>query len=184
MKRTLCYSTPSRRRCPYNYGYGIPKFCSFLTLFLYLPPYPQSLGFHFLRQISSFFSSEHHAAVASFTHMLHMRPPPRVHEFTQANASFFWREEAEKAARYSPLRKPLRNSSKQHILTRTSLLLSPSSLLPQKWEGGEGIYLLQVEVYEVKELGLKFERHLDSEIVDFQVLTEDYSKLACLCADC
>lgn len=33
-----------------------------------------------------------------------------------------------------------------------------------------GIYPPQVKVYEVRELGLKFERHLDSEIVDFQVL--------------
>lgn len=46
-----------------------------------------------------------------------------------------------------------------------------------------GIYPPQVKVYEVRELGLKFERHLDSEIVDFQVLTDDYSKLAFLCAD-
>ncbi|XP_061356188.1 uncharacterized protein LOC133300623 [Gastrolobium bilobum] len=46
-----------------------------------------------------------------------------------------------------------------------------------------GIYPPQVKVYEVRELGLKFERHLDSEIIDFQVLTDDYSKLAFLCAD-
>ncbi|XP_027358064.1 nucleolar protein 10 isoform X2 [Abrus precatorius] len=46
-----------------------------------------------------------------------------------------------------------------------------------------GIYPSQVKVYEVRELGLKFERHFDSEIVDFQVLTDDYSKLAFLCAD-
>ncbi|KAJ7972134.1 Nucleolar protein 10 [Quillaja saponaria] len=46
-----------------------------------------------------------------------------------------------------------------------------------------GIYPPQVKVYELRELGLKFERHLDSEIIDFQVLAEDYSKLAFLCAD-
>ncbi|XP_004514900.1 uncharacterized protein [Cicer arietinum] len=46
-----------------------------------------------------------------------------------------------------------------------------------------GIYPPQVKVYEVRELGLKFERHLDSEIIDFQVLSDDYSKLAFLCAD-
>jgi ribosome biogenesis protein ENP2 len=38
-------------------------------------------------------------------------------------------------------------------------------------------------VYELSELSLKFERHLTSEIVNFQVLGEDYSKLAFLCAD-
>ncbi|CAO2831618.1 unnamed protein product [Amaranthus hypochondriacus] len=46
-----------------------------------------------------------------------------------------------------------------------------------------GIYPPQVKVYELRELSLKFERHLDSEIVDFQVLSDDYSKLAFLCAD-
>ncbi|KAK9740742.1 hypothetical protein RND81_03G057200 [Saponaria officinalis] len=46
-----------------------------------------------------------------------------------------------------------------------------------------GIYPLQVKVYELRELSLKFERHLISEIIDFQVLSDDYSKLAFLCAD-
>ena len=32
-----------------------------------------------------------------------------------------------------------------------------------------GIYPPQVRVYEVSELSLKFERHLTSEIIDFQV---------------
>ncbi|KAK9740728.1 hypothetical protein RND81_03G056000 [Saponaria officinalis] len=46
-----------------------------------------------------------------------------------------------------------------------------------------GIYPPQVKVYELRELSLKFERHLISEIIDFQVLSDDYSKLAFLCAD-
>lgn len=46
-----------------------------------------------------------------------------------------------------------------------------------------GIYPPQVKVYELRELSLKFERHLDAEIIDFQVLSDDYSKLAFLCAD-
>ncbi|KAF2314635.1 hypothetical protein GH714_028121 [Hevea brasiliensis] len=46
-----------------------------------------------------------------------------------------------------------------------------------------GIYPPQVKVYELRELSLKFERHLDSEIIDFQILDSDYSKLAFLCAD-
>lgn len=46
-----------------------------------------------------------------------------------------------------------------------------------------GIYPPQVKVYEVRELSMKFERHLDAEIVDFQVLGNDYSKLAFLCSD-
>lgn len=35
-----------------------------------------------------------------------------------------------------------------------------------------GIYPPQVRVYEVSELSLKFERHLTSEIIDFQVWFE------------
>lgn len=46
-----------------------------------------------------------------------------------------------------------------------------------------GIYPPQVKVYELRELSLKFERHLISEIVNFQVLDDDYSKIAFLCAD-
>ncbi|CAF2059077.1 unnamed protein product [Brassica napus] len=71
-----------------------------------------------------------------------------------------------------------------------------------------GTYPSQVKVYELGQLGLKFERHLDSAIVDFevnislllhpfccfwfqecvcwallQILDDDYSKLAFLCVD-
>ncbi|KAJ8760078.1 hypothetical protein K2173_010934 [Erythroxylum novogranatense] len=46
-----------------------------------------------------------------------------------------------------------------------------------------GIYPPQIKVYELRELSLKFERHLDSEIIDFKILDDDYSKLAFLCAD-
>uniref|UniRef100_A0A803KXH6 Nucleolar protein 10 n=1 Tax=Chenopodium quinoa TaxID=63459 RepID=A0A803KXH6_CHEQI len=46
-----------------------------------------------------------------------------------------------------------------------------------------GIYPPQVKVYELRELSLKFERHLVSEIVDFEVLSDDYSKIAFMCAD-
>ncbi|XP_077248557.1 embryo sac development arrest 7 [Tasmannia lanceolata] len=46
-----------------------------------------------------------------------------------------------------------------------------------------GIYPPQVKVFELRELSLKFERHLISEIIDFQVLADDYSKIAFLCAD-
>ncbi|XP_010524511.1 PREDICTED: nucleolar protein 10 [Tarenaya hassleriana] len=46
-----------------------------------------------------------------------------------------------------------------------------------------GIYPPQIKVYELRQLALKFERHLDAEIVDFEILDDDYSKLAFLCAD-
>lgn len=37
--------------------------------------------------------------------------------------------------------------------------------------------------YDVNQLSMKFDRHMDSEIVDFQILSEDYSKAVFLCAD-
>lgn len=46
-----------------------------------------------------------------------------------------------------------------------------------------GIYPPQIKVYELRELALKFERHLVSEIINFQILDDDYSKMAFLCAD-
>ncbi|KAK4404777.1 Nucleolar protein 10 [Sesamum angolense] len=46
-----------------------------------------------------------------------------------------------------------------------------------------GIYPPQVKVYELRELSRKFERHLISEIIDFEVLDDDYAKIAFLCAD-
>uniref|UniRef100_A0A1D1XHZ7 Nucleolar protein 10 n=1 Tax=Anthurium amnicola TaxID=1678845 RepID=A0A1D1XHZ7_9ARAE len=46
-----------------------------------------------------------------------------------------------------------------------------------------GIYPPQVKVYDLNNMALKFERHLTSEIINFQVLDEDYSKIAFLCAD-
>jgi hypothetical protein len=38
-------------------------------------------------------------------------------------------------------------------------------------------------VYDLANLSLKFDRHLDAEVVDFQILTDDYSKAAFLCSD-
>ncbi|CAL5044920.1 unnamed protein product [Urochloa decumbens] len=46
-----------------------------------------------------------------------------------------------------------------------------------------GIYPPQVKVYELKELSMKFERHMISEIINFEILGDDYSKLAFMCAD-
>ena len=46
-----------------------------------------------------------------------------------------------------------------------------------------GIHPPQVKVYDLSQLSMKFERHLDSEVVDFDILSDDYSKMAFLCAD-
>lgn len=46
-----------------------------------------------------------------------------------------------------------------------------------------GYHPPRVRVYDVSQLSMKFERHLDAEIVDFQILTDDYSKVVFLCTD-
>ncbi|KAF6171216.1 hypothetical protein GIB67_001931 [Kingdonia uniflora] len=46
-----------------------------------------------------------------------------------------------------------------------------------------GNYPPQVKVFELRELAMKFERNLTSEVVDFQILSDDYSKIAFLCDD-
>eukprot|EP00216_Chloropicon_sp_CCMP2111_P005383 CAMPEP_0198239520 /NCGR_PEP_ID=MMETSP1446-20131203/4904_1 /TAXON_ID=1461542 ORGANISM="Unidentified sp, Strain CCMP2111" /NCGR_SAMPLE_ID=MMETSP1446 /ASSEMBLY_ACC=CAM_ASM_001112 /LENGTH=651 /DNA_ID=CAMNT_0043922123 /DNA_START=118 /DNA_END=2073 /DNA_ORIENTATION=+ len=46
-----------------------------------------------------------------------------------------------------------------------------------------GLYPPQVRCFELKETSMKFMRVLQAEIVQFQVLSEDYSKLAFLCND-
>lgn len=46
-----------------------------------------------------------------------------------------------------------------------------------------GYHPPRVRVYDLSQLSMKFERYLESEIVDFQILSEDYSKAVFLCAD-
>lgn len=46
-----------------------------------------------------------------------------------------------------------------------------------------GYHAPRVRVYDLSQLSMKFERFLDSEIVDFQILSDDYSKAVFLCAD-
>ena len=46
-----------------------------------------------------------------------------------------------------------------------------------------GIYKPRVRCYDLHNLGLKFERCLDSEVVTFEVLSEDYSKMVFLHCD-
>ncbi|CAM9304165.1 unnamed protein product [Chrysoparadoxa australica] len=49
-----------------------------------------------------------------------------------------------------------------------------------KYVVATGTYPPQVKVYELSELSLKFERHLDAEIVDVEVMSEGYEKLVFL----
>ncbi|CAE7304872.1 nol10, partial [Symbiodinium sp. KB8] len=46
-----------------------------------------------------------------------------------------------------------------------------------------GVYPPQVKVYDVQDLGMKFERHMDAEVVAFDVLSEDWSKMVFLQVD-
>jgi ribosome biogenesis protein ENP2 len=46
-----------------------------------------------------------------------------------------------------------------------------------------GTYRPSLKMYNVSDLGMKFERRLDSEALDFMFLSEDFGKLAILCVD-
>ena len=46
-----------------------------------------------------------------------------------------------------------------------------------------GTYSPRIRCYELSEMSMKFERYLDSEVVDITILGEDYGKLAILGAD-
>jgi ribosome biogenesis protein ENP2 len=46
-----------------------------------------------------------------------------------------------------------------------------------------GVYKPRIRCYDVNQLSMKFERCLDSEIVNFSVLSDDYSKFVCLLSD-
>ena len=55
-----------------------------------------------------------------------------------------------------------------------------SSQQDGQYIGVSGVYKPQIKVFEVDQLSLKFERHVDSEVVQFQFLTEDFKKMALL----
>ena len=46
-----------------------------------------------------------------------------------------------------------------------------------------GIYKPRIRCYDLHNLGMKFERCLDSEVVSFQVLSQDYTKMVFLHCD-
>ena len=46
-----------------------------------------------------------------------------------------------------------------------------------------GLYPPRVKLFETADLAMKCERGIDSEVVQFQMLSTDYTKMAFLCAD-
>lgn len=46
-----------------------------------------------------------------------------------------------------------------------------------------GVYPPQVKVFDLDQLSMKFERHIDAEVVQFQMLSDDWSKLVFLRVD-
>lgn len=65
--------------------------------------------------------------------------------------------------------------------TQTSqcLQISPD----RKFVAASGVYKPQVKMFEVDQLSLKFERHMDAECVRFRFLSEDFRKLVLLRSD-
>lgn len=52
-----------------------------------------------------------------------------------------------------------------------------------KYLAAVGMYPPQVKVYELEQLSMKFERHMDCEVIQFEILSDDYSKMAFLQSD-
>jgi len=46
-----------------------------------------------------------------------------------------------------------------------------------------GVYPPRVKIFETSELGMKVERGIDAEVIQMQILSDDYSKIALLCDD-
>lgn len=46
-----------------------------------------------------------------------------------------------------------------------------------------GVYSPRVKIFETRDLAMKVERGIDSEVVQMVMLGDDYSKLALLCDD-
>ena len=74
------------------------------------------------------------------------------------------------------------------MFTPTSPIWPSLPLLTQVSPDGQfvlatGIYKPRLRCYDLNNLGLKFERCLDSEVVDFTILSQDYSKLVMLHCD-
>ena len=53
----------------------------------------------------------------------------------------------------------------------------------QQYIVATGVYPGRVKVYETRELSMKVERGIDSEVLKMHIISEDYSKLLFLCAD-
>lgn len=58
----------------------------------------------------------------------------------------------------------------------TSIRLSPNG----HYILAAGIYKPRVRCYDVDNLGMKFERCFDSEVISFEILSEDFSKVSCI----
>ena len=46
-----------------------------------------------------------------------------------------------------------------------------------------GNYPPQVRAYELRELSLKFSRHFTADVIQFQILSDDWKKMAFLLSD-
>ena len=64
----------------------------------------------------------------------------------------------------------------QHLLYVCKSLIAVENIV--------GVYKPRVRCYDVNQLSMKFERCIDSDVMNFTVLSEDYSKVCeceCVC---
>lgn len=64
-------------------------------------------------------------------------------------------------------------------IASTQVKVSPD----QNYIIASGVYPPQVKIYETAELSMKCLRGLDSQVIDFEILGDDYTKLVFACAD-
>ena len=46
-----------------------------------------------------------------------------------------------------------------------------------------GVYPSRLKIFETRELSMKVERGIDAQIIQLELLSDDYSKVAMLCDD-
>ena len=108
----------------------------------------------------------------------------RVYEIASQKHNPSWAIEKKK-----PSRKLRKQEDYQRRIELVQDLEFPTAAQKAKIsEDGEylivsGSHPPQFKCFDLKNLSCKFTRHLEAEVVDFQVLSEDYGKIAFLCAD-
>lgn len=118
------------------------------------------------------------SAGAAPAYDLSSRPPPNLSASLTlgARATAYTKRQARKALQASTQNETplLQDFSFPTLSTRVKVSSCGSFLF------ASGTYPPQIHIYDTRELSLKYKRHVDSEITDFQILSSGYEKFALL----